>query len=402
MPNDDLGSFPMPQQTPSAPVEPVVADTLVPPPSTVVAPISNQEEPPHTEPIMPTMLEDTPPATPPIITPDALPEPQTPPISSTFEETPEEIPSQQTSSVLVDEHEKLAAANESMIEKQSPSIISQPVPQPESVTPVETPPVAALPPKSRSLAPVIIVVLLIVAGVGLAAAAYLSTQSNKLKEQLSEITQTLEKQKTILTPTVTPTVFQIPTPTIATQGAIIATPSATPTTIPITNTNQILPLANAAAVLKVAINHSPTAQLILIKVDNATDPSTAVTKYFFREDLTTKKYFFVSISSNGIPELIDKQIYVNPDNNIPSLNDAVLTNKMGMDLDETLKLTYAQCANQEVCIAAPVKAMYINTGSGITWQLSLYTNGLSATPLLIQINAETKAIIYKSPEFSNK
>ena len=396
----------MPQQTPSAPVEPVVvADTVVPPPPSTAAPISNnQEELSQTEPIMPTTMEDTPPATPPIISPDALPpDPQTSPIS-TFEETPEEIPSPQTSSVLVDEHEKLAAANESMIEKQSPPTTSPLAPQSEPVEPpVETPLEAALPPKPRSLAPLIIVILLIVAGVGLAAAAYLSNQSNKLKVQLSEITQTLEKQKTILTPTVTPTVFQIPTPTIATQGAIIATPSASPTTmIPITNTNEILPLANAAAVLKVAINHSPTAQLILIKVDNATDPSTVVTKYFFREDLTTKKYFFVSISRNGIPELIDKQIYVNPDNNIPSLNDAVLANKMGMDLGETLKLTYAQCANQEACTAAPVKAMYINTGSGITWQLSLYTKGLSSTPLLIQINAETKAIIYKSPEFANK
>lgn len=402
MPNDDLGSFPMPQQTPSTPVEPVVADTVVPPPPST-APLPNQEEPSQAEPIMPTTMEDTPPATPPIISPDALPpDPQTSPIS-TFEETPEEIPSPQTSSVLIDEHEKLAAANESMIEKQSPPTTSPLAPQPEPVEPVETPLEAALPPKPRSLAPLIIVILLIVAGVGLAAAAYLSNQSNKLKVQLSEITQTLEKQKTILTPTVTPTVFQIPTPTIATQGAIIATPSASPTTmIPITNTNEILPLANAAAVLKVAINHSPNAQLILIKVDNATDPSTAVIKYFFREDLTTKKYFFVSISSNGIPELIDKQIYVNPDNNIPSLNDAVLANKMGMDLDETLKLTYTQCANQEACTTAPVKTMYINTSSGITWQLSLYTKGLSAAPLLIQINAETKAIIYKSPEFANK
>ena len=401
MPNDDLGSFPMPQQTPSAPVEPVVADNVAPPP--ITSPIPSEEGSPQIEPIVSTTMENTSPATPPIISPETpTSEPQTPQFP-TFEETPEEIPSQQISTILVDEHEKLAAANESMIEKQSPSLTSQPALQPEPVKPAETPPEAALPPKSRSLAPVIIVILLIVAGVGLAAAAYLSSQSNKLKTQLSEITQTLEKQKTILTPTVTPTVFQIPTPTTATQTAVIATSSATPTTttIPI-NTEEILPLTNAAAVLKVAINHSPNAQLILIKVDNATDPSTVVTKYFFREDLTTKKYFFVSISSNGIPELIDKQIYVNPDNNIPSLNDAVLTNKMGMDLGETLKLTYTQCANQTACTSAPVKAMYINTSSGITWQLSLYTNGLSATPLLIQINAETKAIIYKSPEFANK
>jgi len=368
MPNDDLGTFPMPPQASSTPVEPASSNV---------------------------------PVTPPIIPEETL-SPQPPaPQASAFEETPEEIPSIQTSPVLEDEHEKLIAANESMIEKQAKPEDVSPEPQPAPVTP--EPIAASIPPKPHSITPVIIVILLIIAGVGLATAAYLSAQSNKLKTQLSEITQTLEKQQTTLTPTATPTVFEVPTPTttpIATQGGAIATPSATPTIS--FNTEKILPLANSSSVLKVAINHSPNAQLLLIKVDNATDPYTVVTKYFFREDTTTKKYFFVSISGSGVPELIDKQIYVNPDDNIPSLNDAVLANKMGMDLDEVLSLTYAQCANQTLCISSPTKAMYIKTGSGIIWQVSLYTNGLSATPLLIQINAETKAINYKSPEFSNK
>lgn len=388
MPNDDLGTFPMPPQTSSTPVEPV---SPTPPQTT------------QPDSIIPTVPSDTVPATPPIIPEETL-SPQTPaPETPAFEETPEEIPSIQPSPVLQDEQEKLVAANESLIEKQTAPEITPPNPQPAQVPLEEAPVAAALPPKSRSITPIIIVFLLIIAGVGLAAAAYLSSQSNKLKTQLSEITQTLEKQQTTLTPTATPTIFEVPTPTItpiATQGGTIATPSATPTIS--FNTEKILPLRNAASVLKVAINHSPNAQLLLIKVDNATDPSTVVTKYFFREDTTTKKYFFVSITANGIPELIDKQIYVNPDDNIPSLNDAVLANKMGIDLDEVLKLTYAQCANPTLCTSAPTKAMYIKTGSGIIWQVSLYTKGLSATPLLIQINAETKVINYKSPEFANK
>ena len=273
-----------------------------------------------------------------------------------------------------------------------PSVVSSPPPQP-----VEVP--ATLPPKSgSSAAPIIITILLIVAGTGLAAAAFLSAQTNKLKGQLSEITQTLEKQQTTLTPTVSPTVFEIPTPTTASQSSHI-----TPSITPIAQTlESLFPLKNASSALQIAINHSPNAQLILIKVDNATSAETAVTKYFFREDLSTKKYFYVAVTDNGSPEIIDKQIYVTPDDNIPSLNDSVLGNKLGLDLGEAIRLSYTQCANQETCITAPIKAQYIKTGSGIIWQLSLYTNGQTSTPLMIQINAETKAILYKSPEFANK
>ncbi len=362
MPNDDLGTFPTPQQASAAQAEPVVAD----------APVT--------------------PATPPA------------PEAPAFEETPEEIPSFQSSTALAEEHDKLVAANENLIQNQTTPIVpeAEPVSAPQTPQPAPEPVAATLPAKSKSAAPIIIVILLIIAGIGLAAAAYLSAQSNKLKVQLLEITKTLEKQETTLTPTATPTVFQIPTPTMATQSAVAtssATPSVTPTTFIVTD--KLTPLANAASVLKIAINHSPSAQLLLIKVDKATDPANSVTKYFFREDMTTKKYFFISITGKGLPELIDKQIYVNPDNNIPSLNDAVLSNKMGMELDEVLKLTYAQCANQAVCTSATVNSMYIKTGTGIIWQLSLYPND-STTPLLIQINSETKAIVYKSPEFANK
>lgn len=345
MPNDDLGSFPLPSQSPSTPTDPVV--------------------PHQAEPLIPETPVSTTPVTPPII-PDSVfsPEPQTPP----FEETPEAIPSIQAPPITIPQQ------------------------------PPEVP--ATLPPKSgNSATPIIIIVLLIVAGIGLAAAAFLYKQTGNLKNQLSEITQTFEKQQTTLTPTATPTVFVMPTPTTSTQSGVV-TPSVTPT-LPQT-LNSLFPLKNAPSALQIAANHSPNAQLILIKVDNATNAETAVTKYFFREDLTTKKYFYVSTTGKGTPEIIDKQIYVTPDDNIPSLNDAVLNNKLGLDLDEVIRMSYTQCANQESCTSAPIKAQYIKTGTGIIWQLSLYTNGASSTPLMIQINAESKAILYKSPEFANK
>lgn len=396
MPNDDLGSFPSPQQTPVVPAEPPVAST--------------QFTSPAPQPQVDSVVSSAPPVSEPITTPAIAPqEPQ----NSAFEATPDEIPSIPTTQDISSHQENLVSANESMMEKQAlqetvppEGEIPEVLPQPEPPQPIETAPAAAaLPPKAgKSITPIIIVVLLIVAGVGLAAAAYLSSQASKLKTQLQEITQTLEKQETTLTPTPSPTVFSIPTPTISTQSGLIATPSATPTATPtisqISSSN--LPLKNASAALKVAIGRSPNAQLILIKTDNATDQATAVTKYFFREDTTTKKYFYVAISSKGTPEIIDKQIYVTPDDNIPSLNDAVLSNKLGIELDEAIRITYTQCANQETCIAAPIKAQYIKTSTGIIWQLSLYTKGLSSTPLMIQLNAETKTILYKSPEFANK
>jgi hypothetical protein len=340
-----------------------------------------------------------------------------PTIEPTFEPTPDDIPSMAqptttpsaTSESLSHEAETLISANETLIDKQTTLEPTQPEPQemPQieepapSLTPVETP--ASLPSKpSKSITPVIIVVLLIIAGIGLAAAAFMSQQTAKLKTQLTEITQTLEKQQTTLTPTVSPTVYEIPTPTVTPEAtsSAEATPSATPT---ISSTiNQLQPLSLASTALKIAGNRSPNAQLILIKIDNATDISTAVTKYFFRESLQTKKYFYVSITGKGTPEIMDKQIYVTPDDNIPSLNDSVLGNQLGLELDEALDLTYDLCANRTICTQAPVKAQYIKTGNGIIWQLSLYTKGLSSAPLITQINSNTKEILYQSPELSAK
>jgi len=365
MPNDDLGTFPVPPQAPSSP-----ADQAQPESTTTATPTT--------------------------------PEPA-------FEPTPDEIPTIQPPTVptsdpgLASEQEKLVAVNENLIEKQAP-VEAQPtpasLPQPEPAQPIPAP--AALPPHTnKSLAPIIIIVLLIIAGVGVAASVYLSQQTQNLKTQLTDITQTLQKQQNTLTPTPTPTVFEITTPTpTASLSGVVTTLSATPTTAPTTITNLLKPLGNAGAALQMALNHSPNAQLILIKVDSAENASTAVTKYFFRQDLTTKTYFYVAISGTGEPQIIDKQIYVTPDDNIPSLNNAVLTGKMGVDLDAALKLTYSLCANQITCVASPAKAQYIATATGIIWQISIYTQGLTGNPLVAQIDALTQAVLYKSDGFA--
>lgn len=380
MPNDDLGSFPMPPQPAASPTGPSSSpvETSVSPNQANTSPITPQQ----TSPKPTTSLE--------------------PKISSNnpmFEETPETLPSARTPLNILDEQEKLVEANEKLIEKKA-SLPTFKIPETPKMEPA-SPVAAELPEKTdKKVVPIIIIVLLIVAVIGLAAAAYLSSQKDKLKNQLTEITQTLEKQQTTLTPTPSSVPYIIPTPTNATESAQ-ATPSATPT-VAFIETNNLTPLKNASSALKIAINRSPNAQLILIKIDNATSTTTSVTKYFFREDLTTKKYFYVSVSGKGDPEIIDKQIYVTPDDGIPSLNDAVLSNDLGVDLVEAINTTYKQCANKSVCEASTVKAQYIKTSIGIIWQLSIYTNGSTGTPLMLQMNAQTKEILYKSPEFTNK
>jgi len=384
MPNDDLGTFPLPSTPSDNSSDPSSAsqtDSLPTPPA-------QSTTPPEPVPPQEPSFEETPEVIPTYTEPQS-PLPQ------------EEIPTPSTN--LINESEKLVEANENLIEAQKPSetLDSEPVPQEAQAAPLPPQePQAAEAPKKKSSAPIVIIlVLLIVAGIGLAYSAYLSQQAANLKSQLQEITQTLEKQQTSLTPTPTSTIYEVPTPTDSLQATKSATLSATPTPL-ILSRNNLLPLANAASALKVAINRSPNAQLILIKVDSAESTASAVTKYFFREDLTTKKYFYVAISGTGNPQLVDKQIYVTPDDNIPSLNDAVLTNKLGIDLDKILKITYSQCSAPATCASSPIKAQYIKTGSGILWQVSVYNNGLTSSPLVMQLNAEGGNILYKSPGFS--
>jgi len=393
MPNDDLGQFPMPPQNSTNP--PVTPDA--PPPAPAFEP-----------------------------TPDELPSQSTPAQGfETTEPEPPEVPApaqnQETafapSNSLLEEQDKLIEANENIIENQAatttPSapvnVFSQsptpPAPLPTPSLPEEMP-ATVIPKSSSPLGPIIFILLIIIAGVGLAAAAFMYQRSASLTQQLQDITQTLQSQKTTITPTPTGDIFEIPTPTITPSipSTISATPTASPTaeitpSISINNYDGQKPLSLASQILRIAINHQPNAQFILLKTDNAQDPQKSVTKYFFRQDLTVKKYFYVSTSGTNEPEVVDKQIYVQPDNNIPSLNDTVLQGKLGIDLNEAITLTINQCTNKATCQNATMKAQYIYSGNSPIWQLTLTVSGKTQS-LIIQINAQTKEIIYKSPEFA--
>lgn len=288
----------------------------------------------------------------------------TPPSPDTFEETPDEIPSA------------------------PPELVTPPEPLPATVpTPKGGPAIGSF----------IFLVLLLISGVALAVTVFLFSQTKQLKQQLSEVTQTLEQQRTTITPTPTPTIIDFPTPTPESTVSGTITPIPTPTATT-SATTTVLPLANASKALKVAIKHLPNAQMILIKTENATSPTLAATKYFFRQDLTTKKYFYVLISGNQEPEIMDKAIYVTPDNNISSLNDLIQGSTLGIDLDEAVSIANLACTSQ-LCNTATIKAQYIKSGVSVIWQISLDPVDASKNPLIIQINAQSKEVLFRSPGF---
>lgn len=354
MPNDDLGQFP----TPTDSIPPVLPTPLTPdltkPSETTLPDLTSENR-------------------------DQISDPPAP----AFEETPDEIPSAMTSAPLIQE----APATTEL-----PPMVSEPEapPQPIPATSIPTPN------GGSAFGYFIAIILLLISGIALAVTVFLYSQSQQLKKQLADVTQTLEQQRTVITPTPTPTIIDFPTPTSEATDSALLTPTPTPTAT--ISARTILPLAEATKALGIAIKHLPNAQMIIIKTENATSPTLATTKYFFRQDLTTKKYFYVLMTTGKNPEIVDKATYVTPDNNIPSLNDSVQGNALGLDLDEAIAMANAVCTSN-LCTTAPVKGQYILSGANPIWQLSFTPADSTKGTLIIQINAKTKEIIYKSVGF---
>jgi len=360
MPNDDLGQFPTPQAAPANPPAPVTT-----PEPTLSA--SNN--------IVPEFET----------TPDEVPSPTlTPPTTSTPAYTEAPPPP----------------------EPGSPFIVTSPEPTPEPVQvapPEPAQPILAVAPTNTgsSFRTIIFAVLFFTALGGLAGSAFLYQQTTQLRGQMAEITQILNQQRTQPATTPTPTIIEIPSG--APTPSVIAIPTATisatpsPTVIPVTG-SALKPLSVASNILKIGIDYQPNAQFILLKTDNVNDSQNTITKYFFRQDLNTKKYFYVLVSGNSQPEIIDKNIQVTPDNNIPSLNNLVLENKLGIDLDEALKITHSKCSDLAVCQSADTKAQFIQIQNRAIWQISLFVPG-ATQPMVMQINAQTKEIIFRTSDF---
>lgn len=228
------------------------------------------------------------------------------------------------------------------------------------------------PHRSFSLVGLIILSLLAVAAASL---FYFKTQ--QLQKQVQDLTATLEAQRVLPTPE--PTVQIKPSPS--------ATPSAAPTVVK-TEVQQALILAQTKY---------PDAQLILITSDNPHLPDQTVAKYWFRQTPDSKKYLYVSFIASE-SNLVDQQIYVSPDNNIPSLNQRLKEDKLGLNLPQVLSLADSLCKQPEKCQqAAAIKAQFLDTGKNLLWQVT-YQISDQASPLIFQIDSLTQTVVYQSPK----
>jgi len=63
----------------------------------------------------------------------------------------------------------------------------------------------------------------------------------------------------------------------------------------------------------------------------------------FRQQPDKVKYFYILNDLDSGLSLFDEQVWVSPDNNIPSLNERAENNQLGADLDTILTLTNSLC-----------------------------------------------------------
>jgi hypothetical protein len=248
--------------------------------------------------------------------------------------------------------------------------ISKQPPQEPVVEDTPPPAVAATPPKtSRNLFTIPLIIIAILAVI---ATILFYNQTQQLKQEVQNLTTSMEEKKAVPTPT----------PTLE------ITPEATPSAIPQleTETQQAL----TAAQVKY-----PDAQLILITSNNPHLEDQKVTKYWFRQAPELKQYLYISSIADELT-LVDQQTYVSPDNDIPSLNKRLKENGLGLTITEVLSLTSALCEQPEFCQqATTVKAQFLDTSTNLLWQVT-YQIEDQVEPLVFQVDSLTKEVVYQS------
>src|SRR3990167_7560398 len=208
-------------------------------------------------------------------------------------------------------------------------------------------------PPSRPF-PIVTILLLLISVGAVAAAFFFYQQSRSLGQQLTEIERIQQQQKikenqTIFTPTPAPTLELSPT------GTISATLTITPTPAPVSGTV----FGTINSVIATATAKYGNAQLLMITVSAAENPATAITKYWFRQTETDKRYLYILSEPSKDLALVDQQVYVTPDNTIPSLNRLAAAGQLGLDLPEALTIAAAACPPNFSCHFTPFTARYI-------------------------------------------
>lgn len=235
--------------------------------------------------------------------------------------------------------------------------------------------------------PIVTTLLLLISVAAIAAAYFFYRQNSVLSQQINEIERTLEQQRiqeNQATPTPTPTLELSPT------GTISATLTITPTPAPVSGSA----FGTITSVIATVTTKYPTAQLLMVTITGVENPATAITKYWFRQTETDKRYLYILSEPGKDLALVDQQVYVTPDNTIPSLNQLAESGGLGIDLPEALTIAATACPPNFSCAFTPASGQYIKAGTSL-WQIS-YKPANGSKPFVIQIDAATKKVLYKN------
>src|SRR3989304_6084062 len=251
-------------------------------------------------------------------------------------------------------------------------------PMPTYTPPSASPTPATITP-SRPF-PIVTILLLLISVAAIAPAYFFYQQNSVLGQQLAEIEKTLAQQR-IKENQITPTPTATPIPEPSPIGTIPAPPSLTPT--PTAQNGSVF--GTITSVIAAATAKYPAAQLLMVTVSAAENPATAITKYWFRQTETDKRYLYILSEPSKDLALVDQQVYVTPDNTIPSLNQLAAAGQLGLDLPEALTIATAACPPNFSCHFTPVSGQYIKAGVNL-WQIS-YKPTDGSKPFVIQIDA---------------
>lgn len=270
-----------------------------------------------------------------------------------------------------------------------PTIEEAPAPRSEAEIPRIPAGPANVPPSKPF--PILTLFLILVA-IGASAATYFFyQQSQSLNAQLVQLQRTIEQQR--VSPTPTPEVTLTLSPT--TESTISATPTATAaaTATPSPTIAQgpaRSAFSDISNVISTAQKKYPNAQLLMITGTNVQSDSQIILKYWFRQTATDKKYLYILREPGKDLSLVDQQVYVTPDNNIPSLNQEAEADRLGIDLHRAYQIAANLCTGFDC--GGSATAQFIKTNTTL-WQITIK---IPSRPFVVQIDSKTEKILFQS------
>jgi len=283
------------------------------------------------------------------------------------------------------------------IDKPEKEIETKPESPPQKTKPEPELKPASVPKTSSKTLFIVIFLLLTIAGIS--TAFFLYTQNNQLKDKVANLNTDIQKQEIAERSSLSSSdedKITTEETTIATSNTSFSVPTTAPTPITISTTDSPTKTFSVFTPLfELATSKYPDAQLLLISATNLQQDNPTI-KYYFRQEPDKVKYFYILNDTDSGLNLFDEQVWVSPDNNIPSLNDRAKNNQLGADLDTVLKLTNTLCSEKhsDCDQATSIKAQLIDSNVTL-WQIT-YQLPNASSPLVYQINSQTQSLIFRS------